>query len=229
MAGDGDHTGINRAHQAGNTEIEKESDKNYVHKNVTEKLYSLQKTHKSLSQKVISSVTKNFNYMLQQNRGDPEKINTGLKAVVEHMFGNHEFCQEWCGFTKNPETYKHHNLPYGKNLTDESLCKVLFNLFTSIDCGKLAHLSSTQANESFNNIVVSKAPKARHYCDSASLQYRLCASVSQKNEGYKYILDVHKEAGLVLVNLQKDEAHIWTRKGNEKGIIQDLYSLNIGG
>ena len=196
VAGDDDHTGINRVHQEGKTNIEKESDRNHVCKNVTKKLYSLQKSYKSLTQKVILSVTKNFNYMLQQNSGKPENVTTGLKAVVEHMFGNHKYCQEWCRFIKDPDNYKHGNLPYGKDLTDESLHKVLSEFFNSLDANKLAFLSSTQANESFNSILISKAPKARHYSDSSSLQYRLCASVSQKNEGYNYIADVHESAGL---------------------------------
>ena len=60
VAGDDDHTGINRVHQQGNTKIEKESDKNHVHKNITKKLFNLQKLHKSLTQKVILAVSKNF-------------------------------------------------------------------------------------------------------------------------------------------------------------------------
>ena len=195
VAGDDYHTGINRIRQ-GNINIEKESDKNHVRKNVTKKLYALAKQHKHLAQKVILAVTKNFNYMLQQNAGKPEDIDKGLKAVVEHMFGNHTHCQSWCGFVKNPENYKHGNLPYGKDLSDESLHIALSKLFNSLDSHKLAFLSSTQANESFNNTMASKAPKARHYSDSSSLQYRLCASVSQKNEGYAYITGVHKAAGL---------------------------------
>ena len=158
--------------------------------------YTAYKSLARVSQKVILSVTKNFNYMLQQNNGKPENITVGLKAVVEHMFGNHSYCQEWCGFINNPEKYKHCNLPYGKDLTDESLHKALADMFTNMDANKLAYLSSTQANESLNNTVVSKAPKARHYSDSSSLQYRLCASVSQKNEGYNYIASVHQEARL---------------------------------
>ena len=47
VAGDDDHTGINRVHQAGNTDIEKESEKNYVRKNVTKKLCSTKVTQKS--------------------------------------------------------------------------------------------------------------------------------------------------------------------------------------
>ena len=134
--------------------------------------------------------------MLQQNSGNPDKIAIGLKAIVEHMYGNHSYCQEWCRFLKDPEKYRHRNLPYGKDLTDESLRTALSSVFTNMDTNKLAFLSSTQANESFNNTVASKAPKARHYSDSSSLQYRLYASVSQKNEGYGYIADVHKDAGL---------------------------------
>ena len=75
--GDDDHTDIYRVHQEGNTSIEKESDTNHVHKNFTKKLFNLQKTHKTLSQKVILSVTKNFNYMLQLNSGNPDKIAIG--------------------------------------------------------------------------------------------------------------------------------------------------------
>lgn len=196
VAGDDDHTGINRVRQEGNIEIIKESDKNHVRKNVTKRLYPLAKQHKSLTQKVISSVTKNFNYMLEQNKGKPEGVAKGLKAVVEHMFGNHEFCQDWCGFLRDPEKYRHGNLPHGKDLTDKLLHTALTEIFSSLNCDKLAHLSSTQANESLNNTVSSKAPKARHYSDSPSLQYRICAGVSQKNEGYTYMTQVHKAAGL---------------------------------
>ena len=63
--------------------------------------------------------------MLQQNQGKPEKIVTGLKAVVEHMFGNHTYCQSWCGYLKDPDKYKHGNLPYGKDLSNEALCVAL--------------------------------------------------------------------------------------------------------
>ena len=196
VAGGDDNTGINRLWRDSNTDIIKESDKNHVWKNVTKRLYSLASVHKGLSKKVIAAVTKNFNYILQQNQGKPDDISTGLKAVVEHMFGNHTYCQNWCGFLKDMDKYKHANLPYGKDLTDDSLHKALLAIYTGLDAQKLAFLSSSQANESFNNTVASKAPKSRHYSESSSLQYHICASVSQKNEGYTYMTKVHKAAGL---------------------------------
>ena len=86
------------------------------------------------------------------------------------MFGNHTYCQKWCGFIKNSGNYKHANLPYGKDLADESLHKSLSKLFTSLSVNKLAFLSITQANESFNNTVACKALKAKHYSDSDFVQ-----------------------------------------------------------
>ena len=90
--------------------------------------------------------------------------------------------------------------------TDESLHTSLLDIFTSLDAQKLAFLSSTQWNESFNNLVASKAPKSHHYSESSSLQYRICASVSQKNEGYTYMTDVNNAAGL---SQPKREGYKW--------------------
>ena len=56
---------------------------------------------------------------------------------------------------------------------------------------KLLHLGSTQANENFNYMVAQKAPKAVHYSDSASLHYRIAASVANKNEGHTSVNQVN--------------------------------------
>ena len=125
VAGDDDHTGINRVRMETNLQLEKVSDKNHVRKNATKKLYDLAEQHRSLTTKVIQAVTKNFNYMLGQNHGNEENVSNGLKAVVEHMFGNHSYCQNWCGFIRDAEKYKHSNSPYGKDLTDASLHAVV--------------------------------------------------------------------------------------------------------
>jgi hypothetical protein len=52
---------------------------------------------------------------------------------------------------------------------------------------KLTTGGSTQANESFNNMVASKAPKNRHYSSSESLDFRLGAATATKNLGHSYI------------------------------------------
>ncbi|CAG2219652.1 unnamed protein product [Mytilus edulis] len=109
--------------------------------------------------------------------GSEDGIKNGLTAITEHMFGNHTFCNvSWCGGLTKGEAYKHLNLPYGKDLTSKQLKADLEKIFQNkllTKANQLSKLSSSQANESFNNTVASKAPKRLHYSGSASLGYRV--------------------------------------------------------
>lgn len=172
--------------------IRKESDRNHVRKNFSSALYSLQKTHKSLSGKVIKYISKCFNYAISQNKGNPEGLDISLKAITNHAFGNHDGCIDtWCIFKSNPES-RYKSLPFGRPLTDESLKLALDQLFETYrkQSQKLAFLGSTQGNEAFNKIVTSKAPKSLHLSGSANLNYRVASSVAQKNQGHEYLLNV---------------------------------------
>lgn len=124
-----------------------------------------------LSIKVVNAISKNFSYMVSQNKGNVSGIENGLKALVGHLFGDHEcWSSSWCGYQRD-KAYQHSNLPYGIDLTSQDLKKDLEKLFLGNlmnQAKKLANLSSSQANESLNNTIASKAPKAKHYSASAS-------------------------------------------------------------
>ncbi|KAH3788283.1 hypothetical protein DPMN_166419 [Dreissena polymorpha] len=51
-------------------------------------------------------------------------------------------------------------------------------------------LGSTQANESLNKSIASKAPKQLHLSGSANLNFRVAAGVAQKNLGSCYLTNV---------------------------------------
>ena len=74
----------------------------------------------------------------------------------------------------------------------------LTELFSSLasNASKLAAHGSSQVNESQNNVMASRAPKARHYGDSESLSYRVAGAACQTNEGDSYVADVCRLAGL---------------------------------
>ena len=92
-------------------------DINHTKNNLAPHLEGLQKTHKALTWKVIIYLQKCFSFVLTQNKNDEDKVRLGLINIVNHAFGNHNKCeQSWCGFAQNPNTYKHSNLPYGKDL-----------------------------------------------------------------------------------------------------------------
>jgi hypothetical protein len=56
---------------------------------------------------------------------------------------------------------------------------------------RLIHIGSSQANESLNQIISTKVPKAKHFGGSESLNFRVAAGVAQKNVGRKYITKIH--------------------------------------
>ena len=102
--------------------------------------------------------------------------------------------------SKDHENYKH-RLPYGRDLRGRGGClkKDLSDLFKvyAENAEKLAPLlGSTQANERFNNMVASQAPKNRHYSGSESLCFRVRAAVCVKNIGQNYLSEVYEPAGI---------------------------------
>lgn len=159
------------------------SDRNHVKKNIVKLLYEHRSKHKELSIKVVNAISKNFSYMVSQNKGNVYGIENGLKALVGHLIGDHECCSsKWCGYQRD-KAYQHSNLQYGKVLTSQDLKKDLEKLFLGNlmnQAKKLANLSSSQANESLNNTIASKDPKAKHYSVSANLSYRVGTAVLQK-------------------------------------------------
>ncbi|XP_076082975.1 uncharacterized protein LOC143054015 [Mytilus galloprovincialis] len=201
LAGDDDSVGFDRVKKLlPNSKMVKTSDRNHIIINVTKKLYALKPKQKELTPMVINSITKNYSYMLAQNQGSPEKIEKGVRGMIDHMYGKHENCDiKWCGFLKDRASYRHTNLPFGKDLKSESLRADLEKLFLGkieSQSKKLSKLASSQANESFNHTVSTKAAKNKHYSGSSSLNYRVSAAVLQKNEGYGYVSKVSEAAGL---------------------------------
>ncbi|XP_071136602.1 uncharacterized protein [Mytilus edulis] len=195
VVGDDDSTGFDRAKVLmPSSSMVKISDKNHIKHNIIKKVNDLKSKHRELSGMVAESIVKNVSYVLEQNIGNPEGIEKGFHATVNHMYGDHQYCTEnWCGYLKNKHNYVHSNLPYGKDLSSASLKSDLEKLFIQQmvpQSDKLSQLGSSQANESVNNIIALKAPKTKHFSSSSSLNYRVSSAVLQKNEGYHYISEV---------------------------------------
>ncbi|XP_052080047.1 uncharacterized protein LOC127718130 [Mytilus californianus] len=195
VVGDDDSTGFDRAKRLmPNSKMEKISDRNHIKHNIISKINELKPKHKELSGMVCDAIVKNFTYVVNQNVGNPSGIEDGLHASIKHIFGEHDNCNEtWCGYLKDKDSYIHSNLPRGKDLCSSELRSDLEKLFIQKmvpQSKKLSNLGSSQANESFNNLIALKAPKTKHFSTSASLNYRVSSAVLQKNEGYNYIAEV---------------------------------------
>ena len=140
------------------------SDKNHTKKSFNSSLYKLSSVHKQLKGKTtIDYLTRCFTYAMEQNH-TPQSLSLELGRIVPHVYGEHSNCNiKWCHYKENPERFRFRSLPNGKPLSDPELRVSLDGLFKTYQdiSTDLCQLGSTQANESFNSLVSSKAPKAR--------------------------------------------------------------------
>uniref|UniRef100_K1QMG1 Uncharacterized protein n=1 Tax=Magallana gigas TaxID=29159 RepID=K1QMG1_MAGGI len=92
-----------------------------------------------------------------------------LDLIVPHLYGDHSKCAKesatWCSYLKNPSKFRYRSLPEGKPLTSVDLKSALTDVINNLKdrAAALTNLGSTQANENFNFIVSTKAPK-NNYC-----------------------------------------------------------------
>jgi hypothetical protein len=160
---DNDTTTIARARMEFGDSIQKLSDKNHTTKSISNSLFTLANSCKALkNSKTRNYIRRMYSYAIEQCQSEPESLRKRFKEIVPHLFGEHDLCDiEWCGYKKNPATFTYRSLPFKKSLSDESLRTGLTSLTDKLvrHADKLAFQGSSQANESFNNIVASKAPK----------------------------------------------------------------------
>ena len=95
---------------------------------------------------------------MAQNKDNPDALRAGINNIVPHAFGKHENCDKsWCQFQKDPTTYRHSELPFGKDLYGNALETALKSIFddysTDIVVKKLAPGTNSQRNEAYNNVV----------------------------------------------------------------------------
>ncbi|XP_068700225.1 uncharacterized protein [Montipora foliosa] len=195
--GDDDSTTEAHIRQKVSYGVEKFSDIIHMKRSLTTRLYNLSHNTKFanssiLSQKVINYLVKCFSYGVAQNKGNAKAIQKAINCIVPHAFGDHKNCDnKWCRFMQDPASYKHHDLPYGKDLFGDKLRSALENIFsdycTDAVADKLAPMTNSQRNEALNSVVGSKNPKIRFYGGSESNDFRVACGVAQTNLRYGYV------------------------------------------
>ena len=213
---DDDATTICKLRKEHNPNLEKWSDVNHAKKTLTSSLYLLAKKHTILSSrknKIINYIRKGYSYAIVQNKGNAELLASNMRAIVPHMFGDHENCGEWCK-GRQDETYKCAAFR-GCRVSPESLMDLKNDLVNVLETHartseRLAPNGSTKTNESFNNVVSSKCSKNKHYSSSESFQFRVSAAAAQKNFGRSYVAKV-----------MESKSSCPNRISMRKGLVQD--------
>ena len=148
LVGDGDSSTISKVRKNVEHEVEKWSDVVRTKRSFGSSLYRIKTQNKSLTDMVIRYFQQCFGYALKQDKGDEEGVRNGLKSIVPHAYGDHSSCGNWCGYLKNPASYKHRGLPHGKDLTDKSLRQSLEKI---IEVGIVYMYGSTACSSQIPN------------------------------------------------------------------------------
>ena len=176
--------------------ITKWSDLAHVKKACGNALWKLASKFQELNANSISYLQRCLMYAVKQNKGKETAVAEAIKAIPNHVFGEHSKCGDWCRYNENPVTYKHRNIDSDfKNRTLKEKLIEIYSVFSE-NSHKLAPCGSTRLNESFNNTVASKAPKSKHYSTSESLDSRVQCAVAQTNNGYSYVSEVNTLVGI---------------------------------
>lgn len=172
--------------------IHKLSDKNHLIKNYGKDLYELSKSFKELKTKgVIPHLKKCFSYAVAQNKGKSKQLAIVLRSIPNHIFGHHENCGDWCSRNDKSEdqTIK---------LTGKLLHNKLDELFSkyAANSSKFSVSTSSQSNESINNMIAHKLPKNICYSKSAAADFRVASAVCAKNEGESSLLEITEKLSI---------------------------------
>ena len=124
----------------------------------------------------------NWGYFLKQNRGEGlEKMIAMSQAPLEHMFDNHEHCdQQWCLKKRAAKEGKQYNDAEGefrckkahKELY-ELLKRTLAQFQTEERLSESLHPFDTQMNEALNNSIAYLCPKNKTFSSTTSLRSRI--------------------------------------------------------
>ena len=160
LIGDDDSSTIAAVRRESQQPVEKWSDLNHAKKSLSNALYNLH-----LESLTIEYLVKCFAICIKQNKDNREAVEESIRNIVEHTYGQHTNCRKWgglwCRYDNNPVNFKYKGLPRGEPLKDPKLKQELEKLFDKFakNADKLAPCASSQANESFNNIALSKNTK----------------------------------------------------------------------
>ncbi|CAG5107985.1 Protein of unknown function [Cotesia congregata] len=194
LIGDEDSCTIANLRRASDHTIGKWTDINHATRKISKLLYAIKKIPKAAIEYLIYC----FNSALRANDGNVESTKAAILNIVPHAFGEHDACGLWCNYASDPEGFKHKYLPGGKPLTGDELKASITPIFKQAadNAEKLAPRGSSQINENCNAVITTKAPKAKHYSDSSSSDFRVAAGISQVNLGTSYLNTVNTKLGL---------------------------------
>ena len=161
-------------------------------------LATLPKRDSNVTKPIAERIKTYWGTMLKQVRylkweEEREKIERKVLAPIEHLFQNHEYCDEqWCYVLQAQKKKKPYvpeeSRPLFIKSEEPRMYKQLTDAVARFQSEKnikeCLHKYDTQINEGLNMTVSQDVPKFKHYGTTMSLDTRIRCVVGQHNMGY---------------------------------------------
>ena len=174
----------------------------------------------TVDKSTVQKILKGWGYMLHSLRKmdphqDMPRAKQQAKAVLEHRFGNHKFCDSaWC-YAFQAKSLKR-KLTKGtylcKKRDEEAYTQLYITLQPFSQPDRLAesmHQMNTQRNEAMNAAISRLVPKTKHISKTNSLKTRVAIAISCANMGFSHfhhsILQQISDTRLENDNIQRIE------------------------
>lgn len=197
------------------------ADFNHRVKTVGKSVYALAmlpKRDSDVTKPIAERIKTYWGTMLKQIRylkweDEREKIEKKVLAPIEHLFQNHDYCDEqWC-YVLQAQKEKKNYVPeesrplYTKNGEPkmyQQLTDAVARFQTEKNIRECLHKYDTQINEGLNMTVSRYVPKFKHYGTTMSLDTRIRCVIGQHNMGYaNYYSTLLKNLGCIENNDDK--------------------------
>ena len=114
-----------------------------------------------------------------------------VNPLIDHFYNSHENCGVWCqNFNEG-----HIQTVVLKDQSSYDALKSIFVKYAN-SASKFYVAASSQANESLNSLIASRAFKSRCLCKTESCDYRVALCVLTENDGDIALLVTKKKFGL---------------------------------
>ena len=193
------------------------ADPTHRNKVVSSKFYDLAKAPvrtSRLTNQIARRLKKDWGYMIAQCKHKPmDEFVVGAKAVLQHIYNNHEFCGEWCDAKKALTEKKPYSHPEGwlsrKDPEQEKMYHQVLAVTEKYGSHSYLeqshHKFNTQTNEALNNGQVVLTPKSKVFHSSKAFHYRDAIVIGTHNWGFsKYWLRTFDCVGVRYTNLLAD-------------------------
>jgi hypothetical protein len=153
----------------------------------------------------VTRLGKSYGYMIRSlKRLSEDKFVDAAKAVVEHHYGNHEYCGAWCPWKHLTEHQKQLSERYYRSKVHDAklyavIQQIVARFVTLPKLKEVAHVMDTQVNESMNNTISWLAPKNKCYGGSQSLSNQISIAVGITSLGiHKYFTRIFHSLGITM-------------------------------